>query len=42
MEKEAAEMFGVRFKGVSGNFLLDETSPKAPLRQPRKEVAKDG
>jgi NADH:ubiquinone oxidoreductase subunit C len=42
MEKEAMEMFGVKFKGVSGNFLLDETSPKAPLRLKPKEVAKDG
>ncbi|OPY31687.1 MAG: NADH dehydrogenase subunit C [Methanomassiliicoccales archaeon PtaU1.Bin124] len=42
MEKEAAEMFGVRFKGVDGLFLLDEASPKAPLRLPRKEVGKDG
>ena len=42
MEKEAAEMFGIRFKGVSGSFLLDASSPKAPLRLPRKEVGKDG
>jgi len=43
MEKEAAEMFGVKFKGVTGSFLLDpELSPKTPLRLRPKEVAKDG
>lgn len=43
MEREAMEMFGVKFKGVDGAFLLDpELSPKTPLRLPRLEVKKDG
>jgi NADH:ubiquinone oxidoreductase subunit C len=43
MEREIIDMFGLRFKGVVGGFLLDpEKGPKNPLRLPRKEVMKDG
>lgn len=41
MEREIIDMFGLKFKGVEGGFLLDKNSPKNPLRLPRKEVEKD-
>ncbi|MCE5297140.1 MAG: NADH-quinone oxidoreductase subunit C [Euryarchaeota archaeon] len=41
MEREIIDMYGLKFNGVTGGFLLDPSSPKNPLRQPRKEVAKD-
>jgi NADH:ubiquinone oxidoreductase subunit C len=41
MEREAVDLFGLRFKGVSGGLLLGPDSPvKAPLRKARK--AQDG
>ena len=43
MEREVVDMFGLRFKGIAGGFLLDpERSPKTPLRLPPKEVGGNG
>ncbi len=36
MEREIIDMFGLRFKGLEGGFLLDKNSPLAPLRKPIK------
>ncbi len=36
MEREAIDMFGIRFKGVPGGlFLMPETGIKAPLLKPK-------
>ncbi|MCU0862028.1 MAG: NADH-quinone oxidoreductase subunit C [Methanomassiliicoccales archaeon] len=47
MEREAVDLFGLRFAGVQGGLLLGPDSPvRAPLRKPRKKVteaeAKEG
>jgi ech hydrogenase subunit D len=42
MEREIIDMFGLHFKGLEGGFLLDENSPRTPLRKPIKvEVVKE-
>ena len=42
MEREVIDMFGLRFKGLEGGFLLDKNSPLTPLRKPIKvETAKE-
>jgi NADH:ubiquinone oxidoreductase subunit C len=42
MEREIIDMFGLRFQGLKGGFLLDKNSPQTPLRKPIKvEPAKE-
>ncbi len=36
MEREIIDMFGLRFNGLEGGFLLDKNSPQTPLRKPIK------
>ncbi len=36
MEREIIDMFGLRFTGLEGGFLLDKNSPLTPLRKPIK------
>lgn len=39
MEREAVDLFGLRFSGVQGGLLLGpESTARAPLRKPRRKA----